>query len=209
VVVVKVRFFCAGEVLVTRVPVREAVGVLRDERSLREVIEELVDVGFDRSDFSVVARCGVVEHELGAMPDDITHLVGEPDAPRAIYVEHTALVQAKAAIIGAFVYAATMAAIIPAVSFDASLMTTIAAAVGAACLGGFIGAMSTRLIDRHHNNYVNQQLVRGGLLLWVSTATRTLEARAYRILQRHAARHVQVRDAAYAAPNFANAINLG
>ncbi len=141
-----------------------------------------MDIGFDRTDISVVAGCGAIEHEFGTMPNDISHLVGEPDVPRAAHVEHAALVQAKAAI---------------------------AAAVGAACLGGFIGAMSSRLIDRHHNYYVNQQLSRGGLLLWVSAATNALETQACRILQRHAARHVQVRDAAYVAPNFANAINLG
>lgn len=187
--------------MVTRVPGREAV-------SLREVIEELMNIGFDRTDISVVAGCGAIEHEFDAMPEDIIHLVGEPDVPCAAYLEHGALVQAKAVIIGALVHAAAIAAIVPAVSFDATLMTTIAAAIVAACLGGLIGAMACQLIDRHHNDYVNQQLSRGGLL-WVSTMTNTLETRACHILQRHAARNVQVSDAAYAAPNFTNAMNLG
>jgi len=137
--VAEVRFFSEGGALVTNVPVWEAVGELRDGMYLREVIEELMCEGFDRTDISVVAGCGVVVRELSAMPDDATNPVGEPDVPRA------------------------------------------------ACFDGLVGAISPRLIDRHHNDDISQQLARGG-----------------RILRRRAMRDLQVRDA---APNFTYAMN--
>jgi hypothetical protein len=69
----------------------------------------------------------------------------------------------------------------------------VAAAVTAAAIGG--GLLSTALghwLDRRDAEWVQEQLDRGGLLLWVRTPDAERERRAVEILRRHSAHDVHV-----------------
>jgi len=72
-----------------------------------------------------------------------------------------------------------------------------AALVGAAVAGGaggLVGATLSGFIDSHHAHYLQEQLDRGGLLLWVRTPDALHEHRAVDILKRHSAEDVHVHD---------------
>jgi hypothetical protein len=64
---------------------------------------------------------------------------------------------------------------------------TIAAAIAAAALaggaGGLIGTFMAKLVGDHHAQYLQRQLDRGGLLLWVRTWNAEDERRAVEILR--------------------------
>ncbi len=60
--------------------------------------------------------------------------------------------------------------------------------------GGLIGARLSGFIDSHHAHYLQDQLDRGGLLLWVRTPDAEHERRATEILERHSAEDVHVHD---------------
>ncbi len=59
--------------------------------------------------------------------------------------------------------------------------------------GGALLALAG-LIDRHHVQYLQEQLERGGLLLWVRTEDAEHEKRAREILERYSARDMHVHD---------------
>lgn len=193
----------------TSIPVREAVGVLHDEPSLRDAVDELLISGFDRADISVVAGRRSVESKFGVMYDDVTHLEDEPEAPRAVYVGCDSRTEAKVAVVGGLAYLGAIGAIGWVVASGGTLAATVAGAVIVGGFGGLVGGLVSNILDQHHAAYVDQQLARGGLLLWISTADRDCEARACQILKRHAARDVHVHDLAHAGPNLAGATNLG
>ena len=88
---------------------------------------------------------------------------------------------------------------------------SLRAAVGGAAIAGgvgeLIGGAVSKLLDQHHAEYVDQQLARGGLLLWVHTADRDRETRACQILKRQAARDVHVHDVVHAGPDFVGGVS--
>ena len=84
----------------------------------------------------------------------------------------------------------------------------VAAAVfGTALAGATLGAALARFMEERHAAWLQEQLERGGLLLWVWTATPERERLAVGILTRHAAHDVHVH--AVPAPGPAAAPELG
>ena len=73
---------------------------------------------------------------------------------------------------------------------------TIAAAAAATAIAGGAGAMIGVLlaagIGESHAKFLRDQMERGGLLLWVLTATEEKEARAVEILGKHSAHDVHI-----------------
>jgi hypothetical protein len=72
----------------------------------------------------------------------------------------------------------------------------LAAAITAAAIGGGAGGMAgiglSSFISQHHADYLQEQLDKGGLLLWVRTRDAAHEERAKEILSRHSAHDVHV-----------------
>ena len=188
-------------------PLREAVGVLQDESALRAAVDELLISGFDRSDISVVAGRRSVERKFGAMYDDVTDLEDEPEAPVTAYIGCDSRTEAKAAVVGGLVYVGAVGAVGAMVASGGTLAASFAAAAIAGGVGGLIGGAISKYLDRHHAEYVDQQLTRGGLLLWVHTADRDREVRACQILKRQAARDVHVHDVVHAKPNVVSGVS--
>jgi hypothetical protein len=60
--------------------------------------------------------------------------------------------------------------------------------------GGLLGSALAKLIDYHHADYLQRQLDKGGLVLWVHVRDREHERRAKRILKRHSGEDVHVHD---------------
>ena len=188
-------------------PVREAVGVFQDEPSLRAAVDKLLISGFDRSEISILAGRRAVERKFGAMYDDVAELEDAAEAPFTAYLDCDSLTEAKAAVAGGFVYVGGVGAAGAAFASGG----TLGAAVGGAAIAGgvaaLIGGVVSMLLHQHHAKYVNQQLARGGLLLWVHTANRDRETRACQIFKRQVARDVHVHDVGHAGPDFVGRVS--
>ena len=63
----------------------EAVAVFHDVADLDQAVEELVAVGFARSDVSLLASEAAVEDKLGHRYERVQELEDDPDAPRVRY----------------------------------------------------------------------------------------------------------------------------
>ncbi len=177
---------------------REAVGVLQDEPSLQAAVDELLISGFDRSDISVVAGRRSVERKLGAMHDNAADLEDELEAPQTVYVACDSRTEAKAAVVGGLAYVGAIGAIGWVVASGGTLAATIGGAAIAGRVGGLIGGVLAKLLHQHHAEHVDQQLARGGLVLWVLATELDRESRACQIMKRQAARDVHVRNIVHA-----------
>lgn len=174
--------------------VREAVGVFHDEVSLREAVDELLISGFDRSHLSVLAGQRAVEKKLGHTYRPLAELEDDSDVPSLPYMGPDSRTEAEVGVIGGLAYVgaiATVGAIVATGGTVAAAVIGAAAAGGAGCL---IGAALAKLIDRHHAHYLEKQLQRGGLLLWVRTKDAEHENRACGILEHYAAEDIHVHE---------------
>lgn len=171
---------------------REAVGVFETAESLQEAIDELLSSGFDRAEISLLAGEDAVREKLGHIYEAAAAAEDDPDAPRTAYVSPESFGDAEGGVIGILTY-------IPATLAAGAIVAsggTIAAAAAATAIAGGAGAMIGVLlaagIGESHAKFLRDQMERGGLLLWVLTATEEKEARAVKILSKHSAHDVHI-----------------
>ena len=174
------------------ISVREAVGVFNRPEDLQAAIDELLSSGFHRAELSLLASEDVVEEKLGHRYKKVGALADDPAVPRAAYVSTEAIGGAEGGLIGGLMYVGAVAAAGAVVVSGGALAGAIAAAVLAGGGGGLIGSILAKWVGDQHANYLQEQMDRGGLLLWVRTRDPVHEARAVEILKKHAGDNVHI-----------------
>lgn len=172
--------------------IREAVGVFHSPEELQAAIDELLERGFHRAEISLLASASAVDEKLGHRYRKISSVADDPIIPRAAYVSPEAIGGAEGGLIGVLMYVGAMAA---AGAIVASGGTLAAAIIGAALsggAGGLIGTMLAQWVGEEHSHHLQEQVERGGLLLWVRTWDGADEKRAIEILKKHFGSHVHV-----------------
>ena len=174
--------------------IREAVAVFDDPKAMQRALSDLQSGGFDRADISFVARDTYLDGHLAQQYGNVHDAEDDPKARRAAPVDETDLRQRRTLDVSA---AATIAAF-AAVGFTVATggATALAAGIGAAAAGGVggLGALLGKLYGKGQQTFMQEQLDRGGVLLWVHLRDATAEARALDILRRHGARDVHIHD---------------
>ena len=176
-------------------PVREVIGIFHQAEHLQAAIDELLSSGVDRAEVSLLAGDRTVDERLGHNYRKISELADDPEIPRAAYVSTEALGWAEGGLIGGLLYVGAALAAGAVVVSGGALAAAIAAAAVAGGGGALIGSVLARWVGHHHAHYLQKQLERGGLLLWVRAWNADDEARASRILRNHAGDHVHVHTA--------------
>ena len=176
--------------------VREAVAVFHDAASFEAAVDDLLSSGFDRADLSLIAGEDAVTNKLGHVYRKAAEVEDDAAVPRAAYVEHESFGDATGAFIGGLSYLGAMVTAGALVASGGTIAGAIVAAALAGSAGGLIGSVFGDLLEDRHARHLKRQLDRGGLLLWVRTATPAQENRATSILKRHSAHDVHVHDIA-------------
>jgi len=174
--------------------IREAVGVFDDLASLEAAIDELLSRGFDRAEISLMAGEEAVEEKLGHMYRKVEDVEDDPAVPRAAYVARESLGAAEGALAGGLLYVGGAVAAGAVFATGGTLAAAITASALAGGAGGLIGTVLASMVGRHHADYLQTQLDRGGLLLWVRTWDAEHEKRASEILSRNSAHDVHIHD---------------
>jgi hypothetical protein len=165
--------------------IREVVGVFDDPEALDGAVFALETHGFDRAAFSLLADEATVERELGHRYRRVAEMEDEPAAPRETFFSRVSRAEAEYGLpVGlASIGALTLAGV-------GGLLPALVAAGGGAALGAVLG----RLIHRHHARRVQEQLARGGLLLWVNVRDAAQEKAALETLAAHSAHDVHAHE---------------
>ena len=170
--------------------IREVVAVFDDAEALEEAVLALEVQGFDHTAFSLLADEATVESKLGHRYRRVVEMEDKPTAPRETFFswlsrqEDEYGVPATLAGIGALAH-----------SVVGPLPVLIAAGGGAA-----IGAVLGGIMHYHNAQRIQEQLARGGLLLWVNVRDAEQEKMAVKILKAHSAHDVHVHEISKAAP---------
>ena len=182
----------------------EVVALFQTAESLENAIDELLSSGFDRAEISLLASEQAVEDKLGHHYRRSSDLMDAEGVPRSAFVSSAAIGDAKGGLIGGLAYVgATLAAGVVVVAGGA-LAATIAAAVAAGGAGGLIGSILAKWVGSRHAEHFDEQLERGGLLLWVRAWSPEDEQRAAAILGKHCADKVHVSAVSALEPTLAD-----
>lgn len=171
---------------------REAVGVFETADDLQNAIDDLLTNGFNRAELSLLASEEAVTKKLGHTYRKVSEMEDDPEAPRIAYVSTATIGDAEGALIGAPLYVAAILAAAVVVVSGGGLAAAIAGAAVAGGAGAAIGAVLARLFGRQQAERIEQQLERGGLLLWVRTWDEEDEKRACAILAENGGKDVHV-----------------
>lgn len=179
--------------------VREAVAVFDHAEHLQDAIDELLSSGFNRAELSLLAGEETVREKLGRHGSTVS-LADNPSTPRADYVSPEAIGDAEGAVIGALMYVGAMAATGAVVASGGTLAALLISVTLAGGGGALIGAAMARFIGDHHAAYLQKQLDRGGLLLWVRAWNEDDEKTAAAILRKHSGSDVHIHEFPLPAP---------
>jgi hypothetical protein len=159
--------------------IREAVAVFDKPEDLEETISELQSSGVDRADLSILAPPASAEPLSGS---DV-QAGPNPSPSLAAVVSDTDLRQGRVLATG---LAATIAGF-AAAGVTAATGGIAAATIAAATAAGGVGVASTllgRRLDDEHTAFLNAQLARGGILLWVHMRDPGIEKTVLEVLRR-------------------------
>jgi hypothetical protein len=172
--------------------VREAVGVFHRAEELQAAIDELLQSDFHRAELSLLASEHAVDQKLGHRFRKVSSLEDDPVIPRAAYVSLEAIGGAEGGFIGILMYIGAVAAAGAIVASGGALTAAIVGAALSGGAGGVIGSFLAQWLGEEHGRCLQEQVDRGGLLLWVWTWDAADEKRAKRILKNHSGEHVHV-----------------
>ena len=174
--------------------VREAVGVFQDPAQLQAAIDELQIQGFMRHEISVLAGEDTIREKLGHLYKNVQQAEDDPKAPRMIFVSNEEISVAKAAAVSIPLFIAAVSAAGAVVASGGLLLDAIIYAATAGAVGAGIGSMLSTFIDKHRAEYLENQVERGGILLWVNLSSPHMEKLAREILRKHSAEDVHIHD---------------
>lgn len=171
---------------------REAVGIFHSPQGLQGAIDELLSSGFHRAELSLLASEAAVVEKLGHRYAKVDVLADDPEVPRAAYVSTEAIGDAEGGIIGGLVYVGATVGAGAVVASGGTLLAVVAGAALAGGTGGLIGSVLAKWLGDHHAHHLQEQIERGGLLLWVRTRDAAREERAIQVLGKYSAEKVHV-----------------
>ena len=173
-------------------PAREAVGLFTDVKDLQEAVRELEGAPFPRDSITVLGSRKDVREHFGTSTVDPIMAEDDPHAPRQAPVRPEEKTIAASALVGCAAYVGVVSATLVAapVLVPGSLAAIALAGGGGAAIGGVL----VKLMGDKFDKNIEEQVSRGGLLLWVRTPDSEREAIACDILRRHGATHINVHD---------------
>lgn len=162
-----------------------------DIADLDEAVRELRAAGFAKEDISILAGTETVEKKLGHRFRRIEELEDDPSAPRVVFEPLEELEEREKTVASSLTILPTLIAAGTVVASGGALAAAI---VGAAVAGAVLATVLTHWMDERRARWLQEQLERGGILLWVRTPDEQAERRAIEILTRHSTHDVHVHE---------------
>lgn len=169
--------------------VKEVVGIFDDKESLDSAVAELEVTNFSRDKLSVLGSQKAMEEHFGKAEVPPEKAEDDPDAPRSPPVHPEEETLGTAAIVGGGAYVGAVG-----LAVAAGAAFTVPAVLTAAALGGGAGGVLAKLLGDYYTGHIENQIEKGGLLLWVQTPTADEEEQAKQIIEKHGGHDVHVRE---------------
>jgi len=172
--------------------------VFHDADALEAAVSDLVSAGVDRAELSLMAQEGVLEGAPARHYDDTRGAEDDSAAPRQAVYADTDVRQGRTLVTSMAAVVAALAASGVVVLTGGAAIPAFLAAAGAGGGAGALGALVGRLAGDERRRFYQDQIGRGGILLWVKIMNPAQEPRVCEILKRRAASDVHVHEVAAA-----------
>ena len=167
---------------------REAVAIFGDEASLNAAVDALIQAGWEQDDMSLLGHAD----KVGELQARAAELADRDDVPRAAYVSPDSAVEGVAASVAGPAVLAGLGATAIVTSGGLALLPTIAFTAGSASVAGGIGLLFARAFGHRHAAHVQDQILNGGLLLWVKAREAATDEKLLAVLREHGGRNVHM-----------------
>ena len=141
----------------------EAVAIFGDEASLNAAVDALIQAGWEQDDMSLLGH----SDKVGKLQARAAELADKANVPRAAYVSPDSSVEGAVSAVAGPALLAGLGATAIVTSGGIALLPTLAITAGSATFAGGIGLLFARAFGRKHAKNVQDQILNGGLLLWV------------------------------------------
>lgn len=171
---------------------REAVGLFMSVDDLQAAVRDLEGTAFPRQDISVMGSRDELLEVFGEKTVDPHRVMERAETPRQSLPRPEEKTIGGAAMVGIPAYVGAMGAALTAgaVAFPAL--------VGAAIIGGLggstLGAILVKIMGDRDTRHFEEQIERGGLLLWVRTPDHDREEIAMQLMHKNNGREIHVCD---------------
>jgi hypothetical protein len=172
--------------------VREAVAVFHSVEDMEAAIDELLTHGFNRAEISLLAGENSIREKFGHSIASTSEMEDDPGAPEVPYLSRESFGSPEGYSIGLPLYVGAVIGMVPVIASGGAIAAVIAATVLGGGVGAAIGGIFAHLIGKHHAEFLETQLEKGGILVWVRTRDSEHEERAQDVLSRHSAFDVHI-----------------
>ncbi len=167
------------------VMIREAVDIFLGKDDLQLAIDDLIEAGFKRSAFGLLAGEYSVQQKLGDMYVSTNKYMGSANAPNTAFVHKDSIGDTVHALTGQlyFLGASTLAggAVLSAGILGGAAMVASAGVIAVGAVGAVIGM----ILHQSDAEYLEEHVNAGNLVLFVRINDSRQESRAKTILAKH------------------------
>ena len=147
--------------------ITEVVSLFDSSAALEDAIEMLLEKGFDRSDISLLATEKTIGAKLGHHYNSVEELEDDARVPRKAFVSSHDVAEGMAALSGGLFYVGAVAGALAIVASGGTLAFVLASAAAGGLGGAGVGVLAAEALGDAHASHLEDQLKKGGLLLWV------------------------------------------
>lgn len=174
--------------------VREVAGIFKTAEDLQSAIRELESIAFTRADLSVMGARRELERTFGERTVEPREALQNVDTPRQSPSRPEEQTIGIAGMIGGSAYVGAMALALAAgaVTFPAIISAAVIGGIG----GGTLGVILSKIFGDRFSRHMQEQIEKGGLLLWVKadTAYKIETAKQIMVANNGYNVHIQKRD---------------
>lgn len=147
--------------------VKEVAGVFMSITDLQSAIRDLEGSAFPRHDISIMGSRGDLEEVFGSKTIEPEKALSHNSTPRQAPSRPEEQTIGIASVIGGSAYIGAMAVALAAgaAAFPAILSAAVIGGLG----GGTLGVILTRILGDRYERHIEEQIRKGGLLLWART----------------------------------------
>ena len=164
---------------------REAVGIFRDAKHLKDAIKDLRTSGFEPEELALLASAQVVERSLGDLYARTNASADSPQAPAVAFIGRESDGETASALGGSLFFVGTSGVMGAVVASAAVLGGAVFAAIGGIVGLGVVGALVANIIHQSDAEHLQQQVDEGHILLFVRITDADREQQAMNVLIRH------------------------
>ena len=174
---------------------KQAVGVLSSPKALEDALDRLAEARFDQERISVIGMRDVFKGKLQGVRS-IVDLAESADISKAAPARHVEMNELRASAIGFPAYVGAIAAGVATIATGGAAAGVIAASISGGAGGALLGGIFTAWLNKKRSDYYEEQIARGGILLWVTLDNEEQETKIKEILPSFSIEPVKILESA-------------